>query len=89
MSDFVRELERELISAAHRRARRSRQLLWRPPAALATALVVVGLAVFALPSSSTRQEAGTTVATVNSCVFPDATLMLLRDDPCTENFFRP
>ena len=50
MSDFVRELERELISAAHRRARRSRQLLWRPPAALATALVVVGLAVFALPS---------------------------------------
>ena len=88
MSDFVRDLERELISAAHRRARRSRHVLWRPPAALATALVVVGLAVFALPSSSTRQETGTTVATVNSCAFPDATL-LLRDNPCTENLFRP
>jgi anti-sigma-K factor RskA len=88
MSDFVRDLERELISAAHRRARQARRLHWRPPAALATALVAVAIAVFALTSSSSRQEAHATVTTANSCFFPDATL-LLRDEPCTANPFRP
>jgi anti-sigma-K factor RskA len=88
MSDFVRDLERELISAAHRRARQTRRVHWRPPAALATALVAVAVVVFALPSSPSRQEAHATVATADSCVFPDATL-LLRDVPCTANPFRP
>ena len=88
MSDFVAELERELISAAHRRARQARRVHWRPPAALATAVVAVALAVFALTSSPSRQEAHATVATADSCVFPDATL-LLRDEPCTANPFRP
>ena len=89
MSDFVRDLERELISAAHRRARQSRRVLWRPPAALATALVAVALTVFALPSSPSRQEDHhTSVATADSCAFPDAT-HLLRDEPCTRSPFRP
>jgi hypothetical protein len=88
MSDFVRDLERELIAAAHRRARRVRRLRRRPPMVLATALVAVALTAFALPSSPTRPEANTTVATANSCAFPDATL-LLRDEPCTANPFRP
>jgi hypothetical protein len=88
MSDFVCALERELISAAHRRARRTRRVHWRPPVAMVTALVAVAIAVFALPSSPSRQTAHTTVATASSCVFPDATL-LLRDEPCTANPFRP
>jgi hypothetical protein len=88
MSDFVAELERELISAAHRRARQTRRLHWRPPAAFATAVVAVALAVFTLTSNPSRQEAHATVATADSCVFPDATL-LLRDEPCTANPFRP
>jgi hypothetical protein len=88
VTDFVHDLERELISAAHRRARRIRRVAWRPPAAMATALVAVAIAVFALPSSPSRQTARANVATADSCSFPDATL-LLRDDPCTANPFRP
>ncbi|HEY6888717.1 MAG TPA: hypothetical protein VI300_13085 [Solirubrobacter sp.] len=88
MSDFVDDLERELISAAHRRARQARRVAWRPPAALATALVAVAVAVFALPSGSSRQSTHASVAIADSCAFPDATL-LLRDDPCTANPFRP
>ena len=88
MSDFIDDLERELISAAHRRARRTRRVAWRPPAALATALVAVAVAVFALPSSPSRQSTHASVAIADSCAFPDATL-LLRDEPCTANPFRP
>jgi hypothetical protein len=88
MSDFVRDLERELISAAHRRARQTRHVHWRPPVALATALAAVAIAVLALPSSPARQEAHATVATADSCAFPDVAL-LLRDEPCTANPFRP
>jgi len=88
MSDFVRDLERELISAAHRRARQTRRVQWRPPAALATALVAVAVAVLAAPSGPSRQVANTATATANSCAFPNATL-LLSDEPCTANPFRP
>ena len=88
MSDFVRNLERELISAAHRRARRTRRVHWRPPVAMTTALVAMAVAVFAMPSSPSRLEANAVVATADSCAFPDATL-LLSDEPCTANPFRP
>ena len=88
MSDFIRDLERELISAAHRRARQARRLHWRPSALMATALAAVAVTAFAAPSGPARQEANTTVATTGSCSFPDATL-LLRDEPCTSNPFRP
>jgi hypothetical protein len=88
MSDFVRDLERELISAAHRRSRQTRRVPWRPPVAMTAALVAVAVAAFTLLSSPPRQAANTTVATASSCAFPSATL-LLRDEPCTANPFRP
>jgi hypothetical protein len=88
MSDFVRDLERELISAAHRRARRHRRAHRRPPSLAATGLVAVALAIFALSSGPARTDVNQTVATAGSCAFPDAT-QLLRDDPCTTTPFRP
>jgi len=88
MSYFVRDLERELISAAHRRARETRRAQWRPMALMATALVAVALTVFASPWSPSGGDAGQAVANAGSCTFPDAT-QLLRDEPCTANPFRP
>jgi ferric-dicitrate binding protein FerR (iron transport regulator) len=85
MSDFVRDLERELISAAHRRARRRTR---RPHSLAATALVAVALAIAALSSGAARTDTGQAVATAGSCAFPDAT-QLLRDEPCTATPFRP
>ena len=86
MSDFVRDLEGELISAAHRRARRSRPLHLRPPALLTAALVIAALMVTALLPRPSREDFSGAVATVGSCNFPNATL-LLRDEPCTSNPF--
>jgi hypothetical protein len=108
MSDFVRELEGELISAAHRRARHARKLgvparrtlrhvlrraggppwvvMIRPPALLTAALVAAALMVTALLPRPSSEDFSGAVATVGSCSFPDATL-LLRDEPCTSNPF--
>jgi hypothetical protein len=83
MSDFVSDLERELISAAHRRRSRHRV---RPPALLTAALVVAALMVTALLPRPSGDDATATAATVGSCSFPTATL-LLRDEPCTSNPF--
>jgi hypothetical protein len=88
MSDFVRDLERELISAAHRRARQARRAQWRPHSLAATALVAVALAIFAFDAGPARHDANPAVATAGSCAFPDAT-QLLRDEPCTTTPFRP
>lgn len=86
MSDFVRDLEGELISAAHRRARTARRRHLRPPAMLAAALVAAALTITALLPRPSSEELSSTVATVGSCSFPNATL-LLRDEPCTSNPF--
>jgi hypothetical protein len=88
MSDFVRDLERELISAAHRRAREYRRNQWRPSSLAVTALVAVALTIFVLSSGQARTDVNQTVATAGSCAFPDAT-QLLRDEPCTTTPFRP
>jgi len=86
MSDFVRDLEAELISAAHRRARQARHLHLRPPALLTAVLVVAALMITALlPRAGDTETAGAFHAS-GSCSFPDATL-LLRDAPCTSNPF--
>ena len=87
MSDFVRDLEAELISAAHRRARearRRRQI--RPPALLTAALVAVAILAFALAPRGAVEDATGAFAVTGTCNFPDATL-LLRDAPCTSNPF--
>ena len=86
MSDFVRDLEGELISAAHRRARHARRTRLRPPALVTAALVAVALMVTALLPRPSGEDFSGAVATVGSCNFPDATL-LLRDEPCTSNPF--
>ena len=86
MSDFVRDLEAELISAAHRRARHAPKLHLRPPALLTAALVACTLMVTALLPRSSSEESFGAMATAGSCFFPDATL-LLRDEPCTSNPF--
>ena len=86
MSDFVRDLEAELISAAHRRARRARHLHLRPPALLTAVLVVAALMVTALIPRAGETETASTSQISGSCSFPDATL-LLRDAPCTSNPF--
>jgi hypothetical protein len=87
MSDFVRDLEAELISAAHRRARvtRRRRRQIRPPALLTAALVAVALLAFAFAPRGAVEDATGAFAVAN-CNFPDATL-LLRDAPCTSNPF--
>jgi ferric-dicitrate binding protein FerR (iron transport regulator) len=88
MNDFVRDLEAELISAAHRRARavqrRRRQI--RPPALLTAALVAVAILAFALAPRGAVEDASSAFAVAGTCNFPDATL-LLRDAPCTSNPF--
>jgi hypothetical protein len=86
MSDFVRDLEGELIAAAHRRARRARKLHLRPPALLTAALVAAAVMLTALLPRPSGEDLSGAVATVGSCSFPDATL-LLRDEPCTSNPF--
>jgi hypothetical protein len=86
MSDFVRDLEGELIAAAHRRARQARRINLRPPALLTAALVATALMLTVLLPRPSGEETAHAVATVGSCSFPDATLML-RDAPCTSNPF--
>ena len=86
MSDFVRDLEAELISAAHRRARQARRLHLRPPALLTAALVVAALMITALLPRAGDTETASAFRASGSCSFPDATL-LLRDAPCTSNPF--
>jgi hypothetical protein len=86
MSDFVRDLEAELISAAHRRARHARRLHLRPPALLTAALVVAALMITALIPRAGETETASAFRASGSCSFPDATL-LLRDAPCTSNPF--
>ena len=86
MSDFVRDLEAELISAAHRRARRARHLHLRPPALLTAVLVVAALMITALLPRAGDTETASGFHASGSCSFPDATL-LLRDAPCTSNPF--
>ena len=88
MNDFVRDLEAELISAAHRRARvaqrRRRQI--RPPALLTAALVAAAILAFVLVPRGAVDDASGAFAVAGTCNFPDATL-LLRDAPCTSNPF--
>ncbi len=88
MSDFVRDLEAELISAAHRRARQARHLRLhlRPPALLTAVLVVAALTITALIPRAGDSETASAFRASGSCSFPDATL-LLRDAPCTSNPF--
>ena len=87
MTDFVRDLEAELLSAAHRRARQARHLHLRPPALLTAALVVAALMVTALlPRARRAPRRPAPLHASGSCSFPDATL-LLRDAPCTSNPF--
>jgi len=86
MSDFVRDLEAELISAAHRRARQARHLHLRPPALLTAVLVVAVLMLTALLPRAGDTETASAFHASGSCSFPDATL-LLRDAPCTSNPF--
>ena len=90
MSDFVRDLEAELLAAARRRTARARR--WsrrRPPAFLAAVVVATALLAVAL-SPRANESSGTTApaqAQARSCsVFPDASV-LLRDAPCTSNPF--
>jgi hypothetical protein len=85
MSDFVRDLEAELISAAHRRARQARRHL-RPPALVTAALVTAALAATALLPRAGGDDSAAAVTLSGTCSFPDATL-LLRDAPCTSNPF--
>ena len=88
MNDFVRDLEAELISAAHRRARvaRVRRRQIRPPALLTAAVLAAALLVFALAPRGAVDDGFANVAVAGTCNFPDATL-LLRDAPCTSNPF--
>ena len=86
MSDFVRDLEAELISAAHRRARQRRRRHLRPPALLTAVLVVAALMLTALLPRAGETETASASQISGSCSFPDATL-LLRDAPCTSNPF--
>ncbi len=88
MSDFVRDLEAELLAAARRRSARARR--WsrrRPPALLAAVAVVAALLVVALLPRASDPSASVAPAQARSCtVFPDASL-LLRDAPCTPTPF--
>ena len=88
MSDFVRDLEAELISAAHRRAReaRRRRRQLRPPALFTAAVLAVALLAFVLAPRGAVDDAAGAFAVAGDCNFPDATL-LLRDAPCTSNPF--
>jgi hypothetical protein len=88
MNDFVRDLEAELISAAHRRARlaRRRRRQLRPPALLTAALVAAAILAFVLVPRGAVDDASGAFAVAGTCNFPDATL-LLRDAPCTSNPF--
>jgi hypothetical protein len=88
MSDFVRDLETELLAAARRRTARARR--WsnlRPPALLA-ALAVAGalIAVVLLPRAHDSSVASAPAQARTCALFPDADL-LLRDAPCTSNPF--
>jgi hypothetical protein len=88
MTEFVRDLEAELLAAARRRARRPKFV--HPPALLVAALVAAALLVVALTprgGTSPHPTSGNT-ATASSCLFPDVT-HLLRDGPCPSNPFRP
>ena len=89
MSDFVRDLETELLAAARRRTARARR--WsrsRPPALLAAVAVAAALiAVALLPRAQRSVGFRRAAPQARSCtVFPDASL-LLRDAPCTSNPF--
>ena len=87
MSDFVRDLEAELISAAHRRARLARRRRHiRPPAILTAALLALAVLAFVLAPRGGVDEPSGAFAVAGTCNFPDATL-LLRDAPCTSNPF--
>ncbi len=88
MSDFVRELEAELLAAARRRTARARR--WsrrRPPAFLAALAVAAALIAVALLPRAHDPSGAVAPAQARSCsVFPDASV-LLRDAPCTSNPF--
>jgi hypothetical protein len=88
MSDFVRDLEAELLAAARRRTARARR--WsrrRPPALVAAVAVAAALIAVALLPRAGAPSASVAPAQARTCtVFPDASL-LLRDAPCTSNPF--
>jgi ferric-dicitrate binding protein FerR (iron transport regulator) len=88
MTDFVRDLETELVRAARRRARPTRRRFAHPPALLAAALVALALLIFALaPRPAAQRARGTgTASTTTTCLFPDVA-HLLRDGPCTSDPF--
>ena len=89
MSDFVRDLEAELISAAHRRAReaRRRRRQIRPPALFTAAVLAVAVLAFVLAPRGAVDDSSASIAAVGTCNFPNVTLLLRDDTPCTSNPF--
>ena len=90
MSDFVRDLETELLAAARRRTARARRWSRRRPPALLTAVAVAAalIAVALMPRAGDSSDSvAPAQAQARTCTFfPDASL-LLRDAPCTSNPF--
>jgi hypothetical protein len=88
VTDFVRDLEAELLAAARLRTARAR--LWsrrRPPALVAAMAVAAALIAVALLPRAGAPSASVAPAQARTCtVFPDAS-RLLRDAPCTSNPF--
>ena len=71
MSDFVRDLEAELISAAHRRAQAALVASHlRPPALLTAALVVAALMITALLPRAGDTETASAFARRRILLFP-------------------
>ena len=80
MSDFVRDLETELLAAARRRtARASRRRGRRPPALLAAVAVAAALLAVALLPRAHDPSGAAAPAQARSCAaFPDASAVAAR-----------